>query len=109
MHQAVSLTKIARAKNNGEELAHFARNIGSNLFLTNRHLFADYKLGFNKVFSELSRVSPHEVAVANSACERASGIGPPHPPWQGGILPLNYARNVIPPLAGNVAETFKFL
>ena len=25
--------------------------------------------------------------------ERVSGIEPPCPPWQGGVLPLNYTRN----------------
>ena len=25
--------------------------------------------------------------------ERVSGIEPPYPPWQGGVLPLNYTRN----------------
>ena len=24
--------------------------------------------------------------------ERVSGIEPPYPPWQGGVLPLNYTR-----------------
>ncbi len=25
--------------------------------------------------------------------EQATGIGPAYPPWQGGVLPLNYACN----------------
>ena len=84
--------KVARAKNNCEEIASFAKNIGSNFFLTNRHLCADYKLGFNTLFSELSRVHAHELALADSACERDTRIELASPPWKGGVLPLYESR-----------------
>ncbi len=29
--------------------------------------------------------------------ERVSGIEPPYPPWQGGVLPLNYTRKMAVP------------
>ena len=43
---AINCDKIARAKNNGEELAFFAKRVGSNFFLSNRQLSAEYKKGF---------------------------------------------------------------
>jgi DNA invertase Pin-like site-specific DNA recombinase len=43
---AINCDKIARAKNNCEELAFFAKRVGSNLFLSNRQLSAEYKKGF---------------------------------------------------------------
>jgi len=43
--------KIARAKNNCEELASFTKNAGSNFFLDNRHIKAELNLPFNLVFS----------------------------------------------------------
>ncbi|MEK7112619.1 MAG: hypothetical protein AAB875_04790, partial [Patescibacteria group bacterium] len=61
--------KIARAKNNPEELAAFGKNIGSNFFLTNRHLSADYKKGFNTLFSELSRSTRTRSRTPDSLCE----------------------------------------
>jgi len=57
------------SKNNCEELASFAKNIGSNFFLTNRHLSADYKLGFNTLFLELSRSTPTRARLADSVSE----------------------------------------
>ena len=43
---AINCDKIARAKNNCEELAFFAKRVGSNFFLSNRQLSAEYKKGF---------------------------------------------------------------
>ena len=43
---AINCDKIARAKNNCEELAFFAKRVGSNFFLSNRQLSAKYKNGF---------------------------------------------------------------
>ena len=43
---ALQAQKIARAKNNCEELAFFAKRVGSNYFLSNRQLSAEYKKGF---------------------------------------------------------------
>ena len=43
---ALQAQKIARAKNNCEELAFFAKRVGSNFFLSNRQLSAEYKKGF---------------------------------------------------------------
>ena len=88
MNVAKNGAKIARAKNNCEELASFAKNIGSNFFLTNRHLSADYKLGFNTVYSELSRSTRTRARNADFLCERDTGIEPVAYPWEGYILPL---------------------
>ena len=68
--------KIARAKNNCEELASFAKNIGSNFFLTNRYLSADYKKGFNTLFSELTPARRTRGQLTDSLCERVAGIEP---------------------------------
>jgi DNA invertase Pin-like site-specific DNA recombinase len=43
---ALQAQKIAHAKNNCEELAFFAKRVGSNFFLRNRQLSAEYKKGF---------------------------------------------------------------
>jgi len=43
---ALQAQKIARAKNNCEELAFFAKRVGSNFFLSDRQLSAEYKKGF---------------------------------------------------------------
>ena len=43
---AINCDKIARAKNNCEELAFFAKRVGSNFFLSDRQLSAEYKKGF---------------------------------------------------------------
>ena len=80
--------KIAVAKNNGEELASFAKNIGSNFFLTNRQLTVDYKKGFEALFSELSAPSRHHGRSLHSLCERDTRIELASHPWEGRILPL---------------------
>ena len=47
VNYALQAQKIARAKNNCEELAFFAKRVGSNFFLSNRQLSAEYKKGFS--------------------------------------------------------------
>ena len=76
------------SKNNCEELAFFAKNIGSNFFLLNRHLTADYKKGFDTLLSELSRPTIPRALSEHSLCERDTRIELASPPWEGGILPL---------------------
>ena len=44
---ALQAQRIARAKNNCEELAFFAKRVGSNFFLSDRQLSAEYKKGFS--------------------------------------------------------------
>ncbi len=92
MNVAKNGAKIARAKNNCEELASFAKNIGSNFFLTNRHLSADYKLGFNTLFSELSRSTRTRARLPDFLCERDTRIELASHPWEGRILPLYESR-----------------
>ncbi|MEK7577602.1 MAG: recombinase family protein [Patescibacteria group bacterium] len=43
IYSALSCEKIARAKNNGEEVANFAKTVGSNFFLKDRQLAAEFK------------------------------------------------------------------
>lgn len=33
------------------------------------------------------------ILIRTLGFKRVSGIEPPYPPWQGGVLPLNYTRN----------------
>lgn len=84
--------RIARAKNNPEELAAFGKNIGSNFFLTDRHLSANYKKGFDTLFSELGPGRRTRGQLAHSLCERVSGVEPPSLPWEGNVKPFNYTR-----------------
>jgi site-specific DNA recombinase len=84
--------KVARAKNNCEEIASFAKNIGSNFFLTDRHLTAVYKKGFDTAFSELSRIRASGARPSDSLFERVGGIEPPLKAWKASVLPLNHTR-----------------
>ena len=43
---AMQSHKIARAKNNGEELSLFAKRVGLNFFLTDRRLSSELKRGY---------------------------------------------------------------
>ena len=43
---AMQSHKIARAKNNGEELSLFAKRVGLNFFLTDRRLSSELKMGY---------------------------------------------------------------
>jgi hypothetical protein len=61
--------KIALAKNNSDELASIGKNIGSNFFLTDRHLTVVYKKGFDSAFSELSRIRASGDRLSQSLCE----------------------------------------
>jgi len=61
--------KVARAKNNCEEIASFAKNIGSNFFLTDRHVSAEYKKGFDTAFLELSRIRASGARPSDSLFE----------------------------------------
>ncbi|KKQ42247.1 MAG: Recombinase [Microgenomates group bacterium GW2011_GWC1_37_8] len=81
--------KIALAKNNSDELATIGKNIGSNYSLTDRHLTAVYKKGFDTAFSELNRFRASRAPEAHSDCERDRGVEPLFPPWEGDVGPLN--------------------
>ena len=84
--------KMARAKNNGEELAIFARNIGSDYFLTDRQLRVNYKKGFARLCVTPTAQTVALRATDHSLSERAKGIEPSSSPWEGDILPVYYAR-----------------
>jgi site-specific DNA recombinase len=54
---ALRCGKIARAKNTKEELAFFAKTVGSNFFLTDRRIVPEYNLGFAEIYSfQISQV-----------------------------------------------------
>ncbi|MDP2637685.1 MAG: recombinase family protein [Candidatus Levybacteria bacterium] len=73
---ALSCGKIARAKNTNEELAFFAKTVGSDFFLTDRQLFPVYNRGFAELYSGFSSPSPQLQASGKSHSERETGIGP---------------------------------
>lgn len=80
--------KIARAKNNDEELAVFARNIGSDYFLTNRQLRVRYKKGFRWLCASPPAQASPDACGPHSLCERDRGIEPPYHAWEARVLPL---------------------
>ncbi len=80
--------KIARAKNNGEELAHFARNIGSDYFLTGRQLRVQYKKGFARLCATPTAQAIPAGGTSHSLWERDTRIELASHPWEGCILPL---------------------
>ena len=65
--------KIAYGKNNCEEVALFAKNIGSNFFLHNRKLTANYKSEFD--FLRAPAIA-RNVSASLSACVELSRIEP---------------------------------
>ena len=87
---ALQAQKIARAKNNCEELAFFAKRVGSNFFLSNRQLSAEYKKGFAALRAGGGARSASNSTDSLSLLVGVPGIEPgPHGP-QPRILPLNY-------------------
>jgi len=42
----------SRAKNNGEKLSFFAKKVGSDYLINNRHLDCQYKIGFEALATE---------------------------------------------------------
>ena len=54
---ASSAAKIARAKNNGEKLSFFAKKVGSDYLINNRHLYCHYKIGFEALATEAGDAS----------------------------------------------------
>ena len=81
--------KIARAKNNGEELATFARNIGSDYFLTDRQLRVSYIKGFARLCATPTAQIHPESDRDHSFSERGTGVGPVFSAWKADVEPLN--------------------
>ena len=50
LNRAFQARKIARAKNNAEELVAFGKSVGSNWFITDQKLSAVFKKGYSAVF-----------------------------------------------------------
>ena len=63
---ALQTQKIARAKNNCEDLAIFAKRVGSNFFLYNRQLSADFKKGFFSLSAHATALKADPVRFADS-------------------------------------------
>ena len=67
VNSALSAHKIARAKNNCEELTFFAKRVGSNFFLLNRRLSASFKKGgFDALAAEAGAASATSRPLSNS-------------------------------------------
>ncbi len=73
---ALQCGKIARAKNTKEELAFFAKTVGSNFFLTDRQLFPTYNLGFTELYSSQPFQTQETLSPTKSLSERETGIEP---------------------------------
>ena len=73
IEKAKTGAKIAYGKNNCEEVALYAKNIGSNFFLHNRKLTANYKSEFDLLRAP---AIARNVSVPDSLCVGADGIGP---------------------------------
>ena len=76
MDRAQQCQKIARAKNTNEELAFFAKTVGSDFFLTDRQLFPAYNLGFAELHSRFLSPSPKPEVSGKSESERETGFAP---------------------------------
>ncbi len=73
---ALQAQKIARAKNNCEELAIFAKRVGSNFFLSNRQLSAEYKKGFSALRAGRGARSASSLTDSSSLLVGVEGIEP---------------------------------
>ena len=71
VNSALSCEKIARAKNNGEELVVFAKTVGSNFFLKDRQLSAV----FREPFATLCAPLPAQSRLTGSAGKSDSVLG----------------------------------
>ena len=93
--RALQSQKIARAKNTKEDLAIFAKTVGSNFFLTDRRLSVSFRKGFATVFSERqAQAQPLEFCRKSlSVGVLRIGLRPSDP--QPLILPLNYTPLLI--------------
>ena len=58
--------KIARAKNNCEDLSIFAKRVGSNFFLESRQLSTDFKKGFSSLSAHATALKADAVRFADS-------------------------------------------
>ncbi len=86
---ALQCGKIAREKKTKEELAFFAKTVGSNFFLTDRQLFPSYNLGFADLQTQSLVQSPQTQAFEKSQCERDTGVEPVFSDWKSDVEPLN--------------------
>ena len=87
--RALQSRKIARAKNTKEDLAIFAKTVGSNFFLTDRQLFPSYNLGFAELQTQSSLQSPQMQSSEKSQSERDRGVEPLFAAWKAAVEPIN--------------------
>ncbi len=74
--RSINCGKIAHVKNNSDELAFVGKNVGSNFFLSNLRLTAEYKKGFDTVFSEHARIRARTRISDHSLCVERTGVEP---------------------------------
>ncbi len=74
--RALQSRKIARAKNTKEDLAIFAKTVGSNFFLTDRRLSVSYNLGFAELYSYLPTPNPKTSFSEENLKVALTGFGP---------------------------------
>ncbi len=87
---ASSCDKIARAKNNQLDLANLAKHVGSNFFLEDGCVYANFKKGFDSIRPAIAGLSPAELSAGSSLSVGMPRIerGLLHP--QRSVLPLYY-------------------
>ena len=74
--RSINCGKIAHVKNNSDELAFVGKNVGSNFFLSNLRLTAEYKMGFDTVKSYRARIRARTRISDSSLCVETEGIEP---------------------------------
>ena len=72
--RSINCGKIAHVKNNSDELAFVGKNVGSNFFLSNLRLTAEYKKGFDTVKSYRARIRARTRISDSSLCVETAGI-----------------------------------
>ena len=81
--EAANAAKIARRKNNLHELAVHAKKVGSNFFLEDTQLKAEYNFGFAELAAGAG-------AARHSRCAGPEGIEPPMAVLETAVIPFNY-------------------
>ena len=74
--RSINCGKIAHVKNNSDELAFVGKNVGSNFFLSNLRLTAEYKRGFDTVKSYRTCIRARTGISNSSLCVETEGIEP---------------------------------
>ena len=101
VESALQAQKIARAKNTNEELAFFAKTVGSNFFLMNRQLSASFKTGFPELERARPALAPAAASCGDSFLVGVAGLEPATsrpPAWRSSQLNYTPCLIILSPL-----------